>query len=236
MPKVTVRFSGICTFLTSGHPELKGYIRAVLVDASNGAWVAGHAIPPHIAAVQIGGNVPIRPAGLSMRLIAPAAEPARIDAFTSYAPNLTELIAQHHGTLSPPSSSVAFGDGAALHFDFRAGTLTACRDANDAICTTLTVEAPEIALETTSLTDQPLPAGLPPRIDFSEDTHICVRNEDVVKQAFDADFLLHYATAAEIPANPPIVTSDILLVVPRCETPPQSLGSIGAGCSNSNYP
>lgn len=246
MNHVTVRFIGICTHLSqstlSSIPpakpsELLPKQRVVLVNASHGRRVSETLIPPHTAFLAV-GEKQIALAGCTVRLRTEGSSSLPLERTESFdlLPNLDSLM-KSLATLGEPSAAVVLDRDSrqsACYFEIDFGTLSACKDQNGAAVATLEVDSPDpITLEITSwdgsspATSYPLPS----------DTVVWVVNTDDPSSGTTSDypyvdFLLHYTTAGTMP-NTPQVPHAILL--PRCpfEHPYRT---VGAGCSNSNYP
>jgi hypothetical protein len=240
MPTVTVHFGGICTFfMADQHAELDGFCRVVLVNAGEGRTVAGHDIPAHVAVVQIGDDPPVPVLGLHMNLHTPSVDSPLLTLFADTCPNLTGLVSdQNSAVLSEPSQEVVFGgdpEQAALYFDFKGGTLQPNLNELGAVVTTLVMQGDHVVLETKAFPGgaEP-PASLAGRV-FDVDTTIWVSNDDATEHTSKYDFYLHYLTAQQVPADPPI-PKEPLPNLPFVGRLPHWFGAIGAGCSNSTYP
>jgi hypothetical protein len=233
MPIVTVEFHGICTFFSrEHHPKLPTTYRVVLVNALEVERIDEHVIQPHVALLRIGGGEPIPMLGLRAQLRTAGAvrSVGDDDEWRNTIPNLTGLVEAARETMSAPSEPVVFGQDrrrTALHFDFDDGQLSACMD--ETVFSILTVDADEVWLELTPFPECKLPEGLEARVAFGSDATVVVSNDDINHEdKSKADFLLHYRTAAEMPPNPPVP----MMMANSIGT----VGAIGAGCSNSNYP
>jgi hypothetical protein len=121
---------------------------------------------------------------------------------------------------------------AACYFDIDFGTLSACQDQNGAAVATLEVTSNDpIVLEVTtwdppsSVTFHPLPSG----------TVVWVVNIDdpgIASNYPFVDFFLHYMTARTMPHTPQVPH---VFLRPHCQFD-HPYQTVGAGCSNSNYP
>jgi hypothetical protein len=245
MNNVTVHFVGICTHFSqatllrvsqspSSTPLPKH--RVVLVNATDGLVVHETRIPPHIPMLAF-GEEQIALSGCTVRLRTESAslplEPTFADSFYAL-PNLTRLMRSLQAFGDPSAEVVLDQDPkqTACYFDIDFGTLSACLDQNGAAVATLEVTSPDpIMLEVTpwdppsSGTSHRLPSG----------TVVWVVNTDEPGIASNypfVDFLLHYMTARTMPHTPQVPHA---LLLERCpfDHPYQT---VGAGCSNSNYP
>jgi len=236
MNHVTVHFIGICTHISRDTlPELPAKQRVVLVNARDGKDVRGMQVGRHTPVLNIGGSA-IALSGCTMRLVTAHPELPVLDITETFRslPNLTSLM-NSLTTLGPPSHEVvldAKDAHAACYFDIDFGSLSACTDERGAAIATLQVESEEsISLEVTgwdgtAITTYPL---------GSVET-VMVANTDepsVQSHAHAAvDFLLHYKTAASMPDTPQVPQG---IGLARCSFQ-HPFPTVGAGCSNSNYP
>jgi hypothetical protein len=243
---VTVRFIGICTHFSqatllrvSQSPSSTALPkqRVVLVNATAGLVVHETRIPPHIPRLAFGQEqIALTGCTVRLRKETSASLPLELtltDTFSAL-PNLTALM-QSLPAFGEPSAEVVLDQDpkrTACYFDIDFGTLSACLDQNGAAVATLELESPDpITLEITSWDpslpgmSHPLPSG----------TVVSVVNVDDPRIASNypfVDFLLHYMTARTMPHTPQVPHA---LLLPHCpfDHPYQT---VGAGCSNSNYP
>lgn len=234
---VTVHFVGICTHISqSTLPALPAKHRVVLVNALHGSAVREMPIPAHEAGLRIGQEAPIPLRGCTVRLVTampPSSTVELTDSFKAL-PNLTSLM-ERLADLGAPSPEVVLDQNAersACYFDIDFGTLSACRDLKGAAITTLEVDSPErLSLEIMAW-DNSLVVSYP----LEPDAIVWVANTDPQIQNgnphHSVDFLLHYATAARMPHTPQVPH---LIALPQCGFS-HPFPTVGAGCSNSNYP
>jgi hypothetical protein len=236
MSHVTVHFVGICTHISqSTLPELPATQRVVLVNARDGYEVHAVPIPRHLPVLQIEPAEPIELPGCTMRLVTSAAVPFTADPTFDALPNLRQLV-QGLTALSAPSAEVVLDRNAqrsACYFDIDFGTLSACLDHNGAAVATLDAKSPEpIWLEIARWDGSDTEV-----IELPDGTVVWVANADPdpdskgVAHPF-VDFLLHYATAATMPHTPQVPQS---MMPSQCAFK-HHFQTVGAGCSNSNYP
>ena len=237
MSHVTVHFVGICTHISqSTLPALPAQQRVVLVNARHGYDVREMLIPPHEPGLKIGTEEPIALRGCTVRLVTAKSPSATVDLDKSFQhlPNLTNLM-EGLTDLGAPSPDVVLEQNAersACYFDIDFGTLSACRDPKGAAIATLEADSSEsISLEITPWDNSFTIASYtldPDAIVWVANTDPQVENDG---HRF-ADFLLHYVTAAKMPHTPQVPQ---LIALPQCGfTHPYP--TVGAGCSNSNYP
>jgi hypothetical protein len=251
---VTVHFIGICTNISKSRlPELPAAHRIVLVNASKGSRdtvYAQHPIGPHTASIAFDGRTPMPLKGCTLTLTHGAAgmrgAPQLAPDFHRL-PNLTALFdgAERGRQLSVPSREVVIEgkpDRAACYFDVQIGTLTAQTNELGSISTTLTATGPHFLLEARPFEGGSLPEGLHETTVLTEDTTIVIGNTDTADKS-PVDFILHYLTAQDPPVHPPIPDmSGLAFVVSdkpeRVDFPDRfpPRNTVGAGCSNSNYP
>lgn len=244
---VTVRFVGICTHISQKTlPALPAKQRVVLVNARRENDVRGLLIAPHLPGLQIGG-VQRELDGCTLRLRTASAPSTLLITDTFLAlPNLTELVGALT-TLGEPSAEVvlhADREHSLGYFDIDFGTLRACQDTNGAAVATLEVESPDpIWLEIEKWDGSEVEV-----IELPRNEIVWIGNVDAVppnavgpvdpdvpflRNEFPfRDFLLHYRTAATMPAAPQIPQS---FQLPQCPFV-QVFATVGVGCSNSNYP
>jgi hypothetical protein len=236
MNHVTVHFIGICTHVSqSTLPDLPAKQRVVLVNARDGKDVRGMQIGRHSPVLDVAGNT-IALSGCTMRLVTAHSEWRALDITETFRalPNLTNLM-DGLTTLGPPSREVVLDANdahAVCYFDIDFGSLSACTDERGAAVATLHVESEEsISLEVTGWDGTAL--GTYP---LGSDETLMVANTDepsVPSHAHPSgDFLLHYKTAASMPHTPQIPQRIALLPCSFRHRFP----TVGAGCSNSNYP
>jgi hypothetical protein len=253
---VTVHFVGICTHISrstlSGLPTKVGagappQQRVVLVNARQGHLVRETWIPPHAPELVIDYAEPQEPIessiqlhGCTVRLVTrnSSSLPLEIKDTFQAMPNLTHLV-RELTTLGEPSAEVvldANAEHSACYFDIDFGTLSACIDENLAVIATLEVDSPElISLEITKWEEGAAPHPIP----LSSGTVVWVVNMDHMDESAATDgaypfrdFLLHYLTAAKMPHVPQVPH---VIALPRCPFQ-HKWQTVGAGCSNSNYP
>ncbi|HYC91658.1 MAG TPA: hypothetical protein VEO54_20740 [Thermoanaerobaculia bacterium] len=241
MNTLTVEFHGICThFFRAAHPdELRREHRVVLVKATPSTEVRTVHIGSHVASMQLnGGQVPLDGVHLTLEMLDGAVPPPFVrDPSIFQLPMLTQLM-DGLETLSPPSP-IVFGVPAgqvACYFDFSLGTLSAFVTGTNAAFARLHAQSEhDFVLKATPLDENPLPQGLQSETRLAGDTTIVVSNtDDDPAEKVAADFLLHYKTAARMPMVPQIPQLPTLQVLPL--QAPTIITTIGAGCSNSNYP
>jgi hypothetical protein len=237
MSHVTVHFVGICTHISqSTVPELPAQQRVVLVNARGVEAVRETVILPHDATLTIGTEViPLR--GCTVRLVAansPSDGPVLDDTFKDL-PNLTHLM-EGMGDLGSPSVDVVLNrspEHSACYFDIGFGTLSACREPKGAAAATLDVDSPEpVSLEIT-----PWDGSMAVQsYSLDDGSVVLVANTDLQAANDDerrcVDFLLHYTTATKMPHAPQVPQA---IALPPCPFTHAHL-TVGAGCSNSNYP
>lgn len=233
--RVTVRFVGVCTHISRASLlGLPAQQRVVLVNARQGKLVRDTPIPAHAPGLRI-GPVEIEFHGCTLRLVTENSSsiPLIITDTFHKLPNLTELVGDLT-TLGEPSAEVVLDanpEHSSCYFDIDFGMLSACVDTNGAAVATLVVESAhaislEIAKWDGSGTDV---------VELLPDAIVWIANIDppeITNQYPYRDFLLHYLTAAMMPAVPQIPQSFDL---PECSFA-QLFDTVGAGCSNSNYP
>jgi hypothetical protein len=241
---VTVRFIGICTHFsqatlsrvsqsTSSTPLPKQ--RVVLVNATEGLVVHETRIPPHIPMLAFGEEqIALPGCTVGLRTDSSASLPLELTETFDALPNLTQLM-RSLPAFGEPSAEVVLDQDpkrSACYFDIDFGTLSACQDRNGAAVATLEVESPDpITLEITPW-DPSIPGMSHP---LSSGMVVWVVNIDdpgIFSTYPFVDFLLHYMTARTMPHTPQVPHAFLL---PRCpfDHPYQT---VGAGCSNSNYP
>lgn len=236
MSTVTVWFVGICThFWPDFNPALDGIHRVVLVNASAGADIRGVSIDPHTASIWMSSNdqqIDLHGCTLTLTTTNPHPPAVTRDASFDALPQLA-LLMETVEPIGAPASSVLFDrdpQRTAAHFDIGAGTLYACQDENDTAFAKLVLEgdAPfTLQLERWN--------GSTETFSLPDGTEVVVANADAQLDPTAppaADFLLHYLTAAQMPTAPQVPQS---IDVPAC-TVQFPMGTVGAGCSNSNYP
>jgi hypothetical protein len=237
MNSVTVHFVGICTHISQKTlPALPARQRVVLVNARHGHLVRETAITPHLPGLQI-GDVQRELNGCTMRLVTSSAGlPLSFAESFGKLPNLTELV-QALTTLGEPSPAVvldANAEHSSCYFDIDFGTLSACVDKQGAAVVTLEVESVEpISLEIATWDGSP-----PEVIELPNGTVVWVGNVDQPAAAVEyplRDFLLHYLTAAKMPHAPQVPQVPPADALTQCPFV-HPFQTVGAGCSNSNYP
>lgn len=228
---VIVEFHGICTFVSQKTvPALPTQWRAVLVNASQGAVVDGIAIGRHLATASIDENEPILLKGYRLYLGSPLPPDLKWTDDFENLPSLTNLMRAVEPVGPPADDVVLNGDPerTAAFFDFTTGTLTAGLSGLMAATTVLTVDhAAGLTLVIETFSGDPVEA-----IPLHDGSRVLVGNIDVVKKntgTIDADFLLHYRTAAALPRVPQVPQYINLPAIRAYDT-------VGAGCSNSQYP
>lgn len=251
---VTVNFIGICTNISRERlPELPVPHRIVLVNASQGSKGTPYErfrIGPHEAAIAFGRAkaVPLKGCKLTLAAGASLRSGPQLAPDFYRIPNLTTLFRNGEvfgPRLSAPSREVVI-DGkparAACYFDVAVGTLTSQKTDLDAVFTSLTATGPEFVLEASAFEGGSLPEGLSESTVLTQDTTIWIGNTDTADKG-PTDFILHYLTAQDPPADPriPDMATPAALVserpkparIPRLHP---TWNTVGAGCSNSNYP
>jgi hypothetical protein len=230
--KLVVEFHGICTFVSNLFLPGLGPVpwRAVLVNAENETDVRGIPIGAHLAKVTIestGEHISLQ--GYQMYLTSSGEVSPLVPQPNFFLlPNLTNLMREVE-PLGPPGEIVVnpTPETVAAYFDLTIGTVTAGLSERFSATTVLTVETPgtlTLHLETFD--------GQPHRtIEFSRDDTLLVGNTDEHDPTgpSGADFLLHYLTASVLPLVPQVPQQIKLPFIKAYET-------VGAGCSNSQYP
>jgi hypothetical protein len=256
---VTVEFTGICThFSKSFHPELPSQHRVVLVNASEATTIRGIPIAPHVVQMILSSPLTdvIEVFNLNgVRFFLEVKDETGITENPGFRglPNLTELVSGVD-TLDGPSHDILLNGTAAevaCYFDTDFGVLDGFLTAHNSASASLSVTPPPG--KTVTLYAKALPGGtVPPTLavprELAFGTIIGLSNNDAdpgTKKV--ADFLLHYRTSARIPDVPQIPQLDGMLQLLRR---PEAIGAVphdgghrrlqrdtvGAGCSNSNYP
>jgi len=245
--QLTVQFLGICTHFTQNISPIPH--RVVLVNASAGITVGGVPIPPHFATILITppgappgtGLGPFSLTGVAISLQNPASDPLGL--LPSNVPNLTNLTAPIQPLAIRSSQYVIeqVPQFAAAYFDIVTGTFTTIPGPGGAVGVAVsmntvptTTQPPDddpVLLFTPFPNAAPLASGLSSSMPVASGSTITFANE-----AASADenspgsfptshFFLHYLTASQMPSAP--------------QVPPMSAtvsGSVGGGCSNSQYP
>lgn len=232
--KLVVEFHGICTFVSSlSVPDLSPVPwRAILINAEKvGQRVRGIPVGVHHASVTIessGESIPLK--GYRMYLTSSAEVSPLVPQPNFYQlPNMTNLMREVE-PISPPGGIVLnpTPETVAAYFDLTIGTVTAGLTELLAATTVLTVETEgSLTLHLETFDGQPHR-----KIEFSGDDHLLVGNTDKQKSVTDAtgaDFLLHYLAASVLPFVPQIPQRINLPFIKAYQT-------VGAGCSNSQYP
>lgn len=243
MNRVIVEFHGICTHVSRQRfPELPVPHRVLLVNASGPTYLNTVHIPRHVASVTWPDGTTYAVAGVSLMLAVEAhlTEPRPLTLHLEDLPNLTELM-EEIAPLSPPARHMVFNPSAedvACYFDISFGTLSAAINDHDAAYTTLTVESEHpLVLNAAPFGGTTLPSPqLAQPLRLTGESLMVVANVDAtaVRKTM-ADFLLHYRFAERMPAVPQIPQLPTLRRLPR-RPPRAKFTTIGAGCSNSNYP
>lgn len=228
---VIVEFHGICTFVSQQTvPALPTQWRAVLVQAAKGAVVDGIPIGPHVATASIDDLEPIHLKGYRLHLGSPLPPDLKWTSDFNNLPNLTKLMSGVEPVGPPADDVVLNGDPerTAAFFDFTTGTLTAGLTGLMAATTLLTVDhVAGLALVIETFSGDPVEV-----IPLHDGSRVLVGNIDELKKntgTIDVDFLLHYRTAATLPRVPQVPQAIVLPRISAKET-------VGAGCSNSQYP
>lgn len=230
--KLVVEFHGICTFVSGfGVSDLPVPLRAVLLNAEHIEEVWGIKVGLHLASVTIesSGEI-ILLKGYKMYLTA-SGEVSPLIAHPDFyqLPNLTSLMRDVE-PLGPPADLVLnpTAETVAASFDLTMGIVTAGITERLAATTVLTVETPgTLTLHIENFDGQPQRT-----IEFSSDDTVLVKNTDEERAASvapGADFLLHYLTARKLPLVPQLPQQIKLPFIKAYQT-------VGAGCSNSQYP
>jgi hypothetical protein len=244
MNQVTICFTGICTHFSqstllrvsqSTSPTSLPKQRVVLINATEGAVVHELPIVPHSPMLTY-GDEQIALTGCTIRLRTDNSASIDLELTDTFKllPNLTNLVAGLVA-LGDPAAEVVLDQDAtrsACYFDIDFGRLSACY-ANGA-ATTLEVEsASPITLEITPwgssspATSLPLLPGALVTVSNVDSPSVPIRNNDLV------DFLLHYKTVSRMPHVPQVPHA---FPLPRCAWYDPNEATVGAGCSNSNYP
>lgn len=247
---LTVHFVGICTHVWWEElPQFTG--RVVLVNATAGATIDGHIIPPHYATLRIAASDIVdldgMPPGTGDPIVqwmlngeririenATDAAVGKHSSFESCVPHL----ADHATNLGPPDSAVVDGSDASLTaaiFDITGGTLHGGANylggASTSYLTASTGgEDPRLLLT-------PFGTGVPRLLTLRAGAEITLSN--IGDDDGDYDFYLHFKTAADMPtgkSTPAGATENCSILKRFPKTWPPGAGSVGPGCSNSTYP
>lgn len=230
MGKVTITFSGICTHFLNPTADVQH--RVVLINASEGKTVDGVHIAPHIALLQIGGAAPETISLDGVRLSIGNATGDLLYIGYESMPSLRKEM-DSVAPLPPPSPKLLLDEPwpeIAAYFDLDHGSISACIDEMGSARATVTMTTSGDEVE---LVLEPFPGSAfagTTRLLASPAT-IIVSNLSTMEEMERSHFLLHYTlgeTLAKVPQIPRRIEG------PRCPAP--TYGTIGAGCSNSNYP
>ncbi|HEX2060118.1 MAG TPA: hypothetical protein VHK90_05210 [Thermoanaerobaculia bacterium] len=234
MYDVTVYFIGICTHISrTTLADLPAKQRVVLVNARHGKEVKSLVITPHAPLLTLPDQT-LRLDGATMSLQTANQSTLALQYDDTFAnvPNLTMLM-QGVATLGPPSRAVVLERDplhAAGYFDIDFGTLSAAQDGNGAAVVSLQATSSDPIY----LVNQPWD-GPAETLAIPSGSILMVANVDEDPQRDLShpaiDFLLHYVTAETMPAIPQVPQT---IDLPQTVTHP--FFTVGAGCSNSNYP
>jgi hypothetical protein len=263
MGSVTIHFEGICTQVKLPVNIGSTLHRVVLVHAENGLSINSIPIPAHDAFLEVDqldllepplagvnsfirqsdGNWQLFGARVSIANAAPGGvtyDPSSFDV-----PSLTTLTPD----FGPLSSTVVFGTAAACHVDISSGTFTASQTPGLAFFTTLVVQTTD---DFVVLAVEDMIEGGAGQIRLKSGATIVFTNIGVKTGESDNDFLLHYLTAQNLPADAKVPTFPELVkevpVASAAADPARAASSglsrrsrfaaeaLGPGCSNSNFP
>lgn len=239
MATVTITFQGICTHFIQV-PAPGGFLhRVVLVNASGENVIGGIRIPPHFAKMSVSELADHTP-GTTFDLAGVALSIANVTGGVTYDPSYGQVVPSLSAlmsgvaTLPPPSSGLLLDfqyPAVAAYFDLPAGTFRACK-LNGAAQVTVMVET---SGDTVGINSSPFPNGGTglPSVALASPASITVSNTGSLEAEMSpfarSHFLLHYLLAETFPpaAQIPLTIPDIF-----CPSP----ATVGAGCSDSNYP
>ncbi|HEV7764042.1 MAG TPA: hypothetical protein VGQ76_03470 [Thermoanaerobaculia bacterium] len=249
--QVTVYFVGICTHVN----EVPGLTRVLLVNAGFGMNVAGHAIPPHTAALHvpkqfvasapptIGGLTPTSPfftwtmGGVQLDLSHGTGGALKTTDYTAL-PSLTQIAGTSALTLD---QRVTRDGAAACEFRITHGEMDAFQLRTSAA----------VLSKLTFVTDAP-PQLIITRIWDGRIATITLRSADGVDPVLSvsntgsepdtvADFLLHYGVTTFTPATLLTLTPSLVRAARDTELAELEMfsidpGGLTIGCSNSTFP
>jgi hypothetical protein len=232
MGEITITFMGICTHFLDVETPTGLVHRVVLVNASGNNIVAGLLIPPHFATMQIvppQGPVPASLAGVQVSFNVTGE--LLLDSTYSIVPTLQTLMANI--VALGPASSLLLDESpwpaVAAYFDIPAGTFSG-QNVTGAAQVTATIPTPE-GSDVVEMTITPFPGSdaTPQTVKLVSGTSITVSNVGTPETEEGPDtgrhFLLHYLLAENFPPAPQVPPSI-----------PGIAATVGAGCSDSNYP
>ena len=235
MGTLTIYFVGICSHLWQNDPDSAEPHRAVLVNAREGHPDRG--IEPHHPLLRVrpedivSGEVPDL-TGVTLTVRDRDARPHYSPAYQTCIPHLvhyTEELVE----IDPDVTLGRDATRAAAYVDVHGGHWHAGVDKGGAAVAYVTIQTDttDVALSIKAFDDE-----LIPDLVLKHDTTIQVENVGSGDDDNDHDFLLHFLIMNRIPGDAWWPEEGDLTCDPLPTLPWPTRGTVGPGCSNSNYP
>ncbi len=237
MGTLTIYFAGICSHLWQDDPDSAEPHRVVLVNAREGHPDRG--IEPHFPFMHVrpedilSGEVPDDLTGVTITIRDRDAKPQYSPAYRTCIPHLVRYTEE----LVEINPDVTLGrDPArvAAYVDVHGGHWHAGVDAGGAAVAYVTIQTDTDGV---ALSLKPFDDKLLPDLVLEDNTTIQVENVGRGMDDNDHDFLLHFLIMSRIPADAWWPVEGELTCQPLpLPLPWPTRGTVGPGCSNSNYP
>jgi hypothetical protein len=236
MGTVTIYFAGICTHLWQEDPASPHPHRTVLVNAREGH--PDRDIQPHFPLLRvhpediISGEVPDL-AGVTITVHDSDAKPDYSDEYRTCIPHLVRYT-EEDVEINPQVTVGRDPARTAAHIDIHGGHWCAGVDKEGAAVAYVTIETDT---ENVALSIKPFDDELFPDLVIRNNAEIQIENIGRgTDDDQDHDFLLHFLIMSHIPADAWWPEEGDLTCKPLPRPLPWDEGTIGPGCSNSNYP
>jgi len=224
----TIQFMGICTHFKNSTTPMLGELqhRVVLINAIEGAEIAGINIPAHTPQIQFDQGPPFPLQGVHLSFTGPISQVIYVPNPDTITPSLGVQMSLLEA-LPAPSPELVLGElwpEVAAYIDINFGTLTASiNPQGGAAMATLTMDG---AVEMNAF---PFPGAPTPQfgtsVPLGPDSVVTVSNTSDDETMSRGHFFLHYLLGVSLPSAPQVPVS-----------PELTAALVGSGCSDSNYP